>query len=148
MTKQEQKPLSIGDAAEATGTTVKMLRYWEDKGYISPERVYSGSRGFRWYFPEDLQKITRIKNYIDQGYTLQAAAQMAEAVIRDSREIMPCAVRLEGEYGISGVVAGVPVKLGTGGIEQIIELKLTESEQKALEVSADAVRGLLNVMGI
>jgi malate dehydrogenase len=77
-----------------------------------------------------------------------AAAQMAEAIIKDSREIMPCAVRLEGEYGISGVVAGVPVKLGTVGIEQIIELKLTESEQKALEVSADAVRGLLNVMGI
>jgi malate dehydrogenase len=77
-----------------------------------------------------------------------AAAQMAEAIIKDSREIMPCAVRLEGEYGISGVVAGVPVKLGAGGIEQIIELKLTKTEQKALEVSADAVRGLLNVMGI
>ena len=72
-----EKPVSIGTAAEATNTTVKMLRYWEEKGYISPERVYSGSRGYRFYHPADLQKITRIKNYIDQGYTLQAAVRMA-----------------------------------------------------------------------
>jgi DNA-binding transcriptional MerR regulator len=72
------KPVSIGGAAEVSNTTVKMLRYWEEKGHISPERVYSGSRGFRWYSPADLQKITRIKNYIDQGYTLQAAARMAD----------------------------------------------------------------------
>ena len=74
-----EKPVSIGTAAEASNTTLKMLRYWEEKGFIKPERVYSGSRGFRFYHPEDLQKITRIKNYIDQGYTLQAAAQMADA---------------------------------------------------------------------
>ena len=73
-----EKPVSIGTAAEATNTTVKMLRYWEERGYISPERVYSGSRGYRFYHPADLQKITRIKNCIDQGYTLQAAAQMAD----------------------------------------------------------------------
>ena len=73
------KPVSIGTAAEITNTTVKMLRYWEEKGYITPERVYSGSRGFRWYYPEDLEKITKIKNYIDQGYTLQTAAQLADA---------------------------------------------------------------------
>ncbi len=71
------KPMSIGDAADASNTTVKMLRYWEEKGHISPERIYSGSRGFRWYSPADIQRITRIKNYIDQGYTLQASAQMA-----------------------------------------------------------------------
>ena len=76
---KNEKPVSIGTAAEATNTTVKMLRYWEEKNYISPERVYSGSRGFRWYYPEDLEKITKIKSYIDQGYTLQAAAQMADA---------------------------------------------------------------------
>ena len=74
-----EKPVSIGVAAKMSNTTVKMLRYWEEKGYISPERVYSGSRGYRWYYPEDLEKITRIKNLIDQGYTLQAAAQMADA---------------------------------------------------------------------
>jgi DNA-binding transcriptional MerR regulator len=70
--------MSISVAAEATNTTVKMLRYWEEKGYITPERVYSGSRGYRFYHPADLQKITRIKNLIDHGYTLQAAAQMAD----------------------------------------------------------------------
>ncbi|MFC1818251.1 MerR family transcriptional regulator [Thermodesulfobacteriota bacterium] len=76
---KNEKPVSIGTAAETTNTTVKMLRYWEEKGFITPERVYSGSRGYRFYHPEDLQKITRIKNYIDQGYTLRAAAQMANA---------------------------------------------------------------------
>ena len=76
---KNEKPVSIGTAAKVTNTTVKMLRYWEEKGFISPERVYSGSRDFRWYYPEDLEKITRIKNYIDQGYILQAAAQMADA---------------------------------------------------------------------
>ena len=72
------KPVSIGVAAEVSNTTVKMLRYWEEKGYITPERVYSGSRGYRFYYPADLQKITKIKDYIDQGYTLSAAARMAE----------------------------------------------------------------------
>jgi DNA-binding transcriptional MerR regulator len=74
-----EKPVSIGTAATASNTTVKMLRYWEEKGYITPERVYSGTRGFRWYSPDDVQKITRIKQYIDQGYTLQASARMVEA---------------------------------------------------------------------
>ena len=77
--EKSEKPVSIGTAAEATNTTVKMLRYWEEKGYITSERVYSGSRGYRWFYPEDLEKITRIKNYIDQGYKLQAAAQLADA---------------------------------------------------------------------
>ena len=72
-----EKPVSIGVAAEASNTTVKMLRYWEEKGYITPERIYSGSRGYRYYSHDDVQKTTRIKQYIDQGYTLQAAAQMA-----------------------------------------------------------------------
>ena len=73
-----EKPVSIGTAAEASNTTVKMLRYWEEKGYIIPERVYSGSRGYRFYHPADLQKITRIKNLIDQGFRLDAAARMAD----------------------------------------------------------------------
>ena len=75
---KNEKPVSIGTAAEATNTTVKMLRYWEEKGYITPERVYSGSRGYRYYSHDDVQKITKIKNYIDQGYTLQAGARMAD----------------------------------------------------------------------
>ena len=82
---KNEKPVSIGVAAKMSNTTVKMIRYWEEKGYISPERVYSGSRGFRWYYPEDLEKITRIKKYIDQGYTLEAGVRMANAEISKSR---------------------------------------------------------------
>ncbi|MEI6126819.1 MAG: malate dehydrogenase [Pseudomonadota bacterium] len=77
-----------------------------------------------------------------------AAAQMAEAILFDRKKILPCAVRLDGEYGISGVVAGVPVKLGKNGMEQIMEIKLNPEESAALNKSADAVRELLDVMKI
>lgn len=75
-----------------------------------------------------------------------AAAQMVEAILFDKKRILPCATYLEGEYGIKGVVVGVPVKLGRSGIEQIIELKLTPEESAALKKSAEAVRELLKVM--
>jgi malate dehydrogenase len=75
-----------------------------------------------------------------------ATAQMVDAIILDEKKILPCAAYLEGEYGISGVVVGVPVKLGENGIEQIIELKLTSQEDAALKKSANAVRELLSVM--
>lgn len=77
-----------------------------------------------------------------------AAAQMVEAILFDRKKILPCAVRLDGEYGISGVVVGVPVKLGKNGVEQVIELKLTAEESAAVRKSADAVRELLKVMKI
>lgn len=75
-----------------------------------------------------------------------AAVQMVEAIIFDKKKILPCAAYLEGEYGITGAFVGVPVKLGTSGIEQIIELKLTEEERAALKRSADAVRELVDIM--
>ena len=77
-----------------------------------------------------------------------ASAQMVEAVLFDSKKIVPSSTLLEGEYGISGVYAGVPCKLGKNGIEQVIELKLTPEEDAGLKKSAEAVRGLLSVMGI
>jgi malate dehydrogenase len=77
-----------------------------------------------------------------------ATAQMVDAIILDKKEILPCAVYLEGEYGISGVVVGVPVKLGRNGIEQIIELKLTPEEDAALKKSVNAVRELIKVMNL
>ncbi|MCL0080403.1 malate dehydrogenase [Dehalococcoidia bacterium] len=77
-----------------------------------------------------------------------ATAQMVDAIILDRKKILPCAVRLDGEYGISGLVVGVPVKLGKNGIEQIIELKLTPEESASLNRSAAAVRELLQVMGV
>jgi len=77
-----------------------------------------------------------------------ATAQMVDAIILDKKEILPCAVYLEGEYGINGVVVGVPVKLGKKGIEQIIELELTPEEDAALKKSANAVRELVDVMNL
>ena len=75
-----------------------------------------------------------------------ATVQMVEAIIFDKKKILPCAAYLEGEYGITGAFVGVPVKLGTSGIEQIIELKLTEEESAALKRSAEAVKELVAIM--
>lgn len=72
-----------------------------------------------------------------------AAVEMAEAILKDKKKILPCAAYLEGEYGINGLFIGVPVKLGAGGIEEIIEIKLTDSEKQGLENSANAVRELV-----
>jgi len=77
-----------------------------------------------------------------------ATAQMVDAIILDKKKILPCATYLEGEYGINGVVVGVPVKPGKNGIEQIIEFKLTPEEETALKKSADAVRELIDIMNL
>jgi len=77
-----------------------------------------------------------------------ATAQMVDVLILDKKEILPCAAYLDGEYGISGVVVGVPVKLGKNGIEKIVELELTPEEDAALKQSANAVRELVNVMNL
>lgn len=75
-----------------------------------------------------------------------AIAQMVEAIIFDKKEVLPCTAYLEGEYGIDGLFVGVPVKLGAGGAEDIIEFELTQEERLALHASADAVRELIEVM--
>ncbi|MCH7983861.1 MAG: malate dehydrogenase [Chloroflexi bacterium] len=75
-----------------------------------------------------------------------AVAQMVEAILLDRKEILPCAAYLEGEYGIDGLYAGVPVRLGAGGIEQIIEVDLTDDEAAALKRSADSVQELVDIM--
>jgi len=77
-----------------------------------------------------------------------AAVQMAEAILKDKKQILPCAAYLEGEYGIQGLFVGVPCKLGARGIESVIQVKLTAEEQAALNKSADAVRQLVQVIGV
>ncbi|HTA23602.1 MAG TPA: malate dehydrogenase [Terriglobales bacterium] len=77
-----------------------------------------------------------------------AVAEMVEAILKDKKKILPCAAYLEGEYGIKGLYVGVPVKLGSKGIEKIIEIKLTPDEQTALNKSADAVKELVAVIGV
>ena len=71
-----------------------------------------------------------------------AAVEMAESILKDKKKILPCAVYLEGEYGIQDLFIGVPVKLGAGGVEEVIEIQLTEDETAALMKSAAAVQGL------
>jgi malate dehydrogenase len=71
-----------------------------------------------------------------------AVADMIEAILRDQKKILPCAVRCDGEYGIRGLFVGVPVKLGQRGAEAVIEYELTRDERAALEASAAAVKEL------
>ncbi|MDR9458717.1 MAG: malate dehydrogenase [Dehalococcoidia bacterium] len=75
-----------------------------------------------------------------------ATVQMVEAILFDKKKILPCSAYLEGEYGISGAYVGVPAKLGSNGVEQVIQLKLTEEESAALRRSADAVLELVKIM--
>jgi malate dehydrogenase len=77
-----------------------------------------------------------------------AAVEMAEAILKDKKKILPCAAYLEGEYGIHGYCIGVPCKLGAAGLEQIIEIKLTDEEDAALKRSAAAVKELCDIIGV
>jgi malate dehydrogenase len=72
-----------------------------------------------------------------------AAIQMAEAYLYDRKQILPCAAMLEGEYGVNGFYVGVPVVIGAGGVERVIEIELSASERKALDVSVSHVRELV-----
>ena len=75
-----------------------------------------------------------------------AAAQMVDAVCLDEKRLLPCTAYLEGEYGIEDLYMGVPVRLGTGGIEEIVELDLSDGERQMLQASADAVREVVAVL--
>jgi malate dehydrogenase len=75
-----------------------------------------------------------------------AAAQMVDAIVLDEKRILPCTALLEGEYGIDGLYMGVPVKLGADGVEEIVEVELTERERALLEASAEAVREVVGVL--
>jgi len=69
---------------------------------------------------------------------------MAECYLKDSKKQLPCAVYLNGEYGTKDIYAGVPVIIGSGGVEKIVELNLSTDEKKNFENSVDAVRELFN----
>ncbi len=72
---------------------------------------------------------------------------MADSILNDKRKIMPCAVYLEGEYGIDKLYVGVPAVLGANGVEKVIEIKLTAEEDAALKKSAEAVKELVDKLG-
>ncbi len=108
--------------------------------------------------PDTIERMVRrtrdggieIVNYLKTGsayYAPSAAtAEMVEAILKDKKKILPCAALLRGEYGIRDLFIGVPVKLGAKGIEQIVEIRLTQEEQAALSRSAAAVRDLVGAM--
>jgi malate dehydrogenase len=110
--------------------------------------------------PEKLEAIitrtrkggAEIVNLLKSGSAYYApsasAVQMVEAILKDKKKILPCAVYLEGEYGIKDLFVGVPVKLGSKGVEQIMEIKLTPEEKAALDKSAASVRELVTVLGL
>jgi malate dehydrogenase len=75
-----------------------------------------------------------------------AVAEMVDAIVLDQKRVLPCTACLDGEYGIDGLYMGVPVKLGAGGVEEIVELDLTDGERAELETSADAVRDVVRVL--
>jgi malate dehydrogenase len=77
-----------------------------------------------------------------------AVVEMVEAILKDKKKILPCAVYLQGEYGITGLFVGVPVKLGARGVEQIFEIKLAADEQAALNKSAAAVKELVDIIKV
>jgi malate dehydrogenase len=71
---------------------------------------------------------------------------MAEAYLKDRKRILPCAALLEGEYGVKGFYVGVPVLIGAGGVERVIELELTDKEKKEFAVSVSHVEELVQAM--
>ena len=106
---------------------------------------------------EELVQRTRdggaeIVKYLKSGsayYAPSAAVtEMAEAILKDKKKILPCAAYLQGEYGIEGYFIGVPCKLGSAGLEQIVEIKLTPEEDALLKKSAAAVKELCSVIGV
>jgi malate dehydrogenase len=75
-----------------------------------------------------------------------ASVQMVESIVLDKKRILPCSAWLQGEYGLEGLFLGVPCKLGRGGLEQVIEVTLTDAEHAALRKSADAVRETMSLL--
>jgi len=75
-----------------------------------------------------------------------AAIQMAEAYLKDKKRVLPCAAYLDGQYGVKDLYVGVPVVLGAGGVERVVEIDLNRSEKAMFEKSVAAVRGLIDVV--
>lgn len=129
---------------------IPMIRYATVAGvpvthFISPERLAALVERTRNAGSEILDHLKTVTAF----YAPSAAiTSMVESIVRDKRRIMPCAVLLQGEYGLSDVVSGVPVKLGRNGAEQILEVALDDAERQALERSAAGVRANIAKLSI
>jgi malate dehydrogenase len=91
-----------------------------------------------------------IVKYLKTGSAYYApsagAVQMAEAIVKDKKRVLPCSAWLEGEFGLKNIYLGVPCKLGAAGLEGIIEVDLSKAEKEALRKSADSVRSVLDIV--
>jgi malate dehydrogenase len=131
-------------------TMVPLVRYSTVAGIPLPDMVKLG-----WTTQEKLDKIVQrtrdggaeIVNLLKTGSAFYAPASsaivMAESFLKDKKRVLPCAAKLNGEYGVKGMYIGVPVIIGAGGVEKIIEITLNEDEQKMFDHSVGAVKSLL-----
>ena len=134
-------------------TMVPLVRYSTVGGIPLPDLVAMG-----WTTQDKLDKIVQrtrdggaeIVNLLKTGSAFYAPAAsaiaMAESYLKDSKRVLPCAAKLNGEYGIKGLYIGVPVIIGAKGVEKIIEIKLNAEEQKMFDHSVEAVKGLIDVI--
>lgn len=134
-------------------TMVPLIRYSTVAGIPLPDLVAMG-----WTTQDKLDKIVQrtrdggaeIVNLLKTGSAFYAPAesaiQMAESYLKDQRRVLPCAAKLNGEYGVKGLYIGVPVVIGANGVEKIIEIKLSAEEQTMFDHSVNAVKGLIEVI--
>ena len=133
-------------------TMVPLVRYSTVAGIPLPDLVKMG-----WTTQDKLDKIVQrtrdggaeIVNLLKTGSAFYAPAasaiQMAESYLKDKKRLLPCAAQLNGEYGGKGLYVGVPVVIGAGGVEKIVEISLTSEEQAMFDKSVEAVRGLVEL---
>jgi malate dehydrogenase len=134
-------------------TMVPLTRYSAVAGIPVPDLVKMG-----WTTKEKLDAIVQrtrdggaeIVNLLKTGsafYAPAAAAiSMAESYLKDKRRVLPCAAMLNGEYGVKGLYVGVPVVIGAGGVEKVVEIDLNKAEKAMFDKSVAAVRGLIDVV--
>jgi len=131
-------------------TMVPLTRYSTVAGIPVPDLIKMG-----WTTQEKIDAICartangggEIVKLLEKGSAFYAPAasaiSMAEAYLKDKKRVLPCAVQLNGEYGVSGLYIGVPVVLGAGGVERVVEVQFTPDEKAAFEKSVGAVRDLI-----
>ena len=134
-------------------TMVPMVRYSTVAGVPLPDLIKLG-----WTTQERLDKIVQrtrdggaeIVGLLKTGSAFYAPATsaiaMAESYLKDKKRVLPCAAYLNGEYGLSNIYVGVPVVIGAGGVERVIELTLTADERTMLDASVNSVKGLIDVV--
>jgi len=133
-------------------TMVPLIRYATVAGIALPDLIKMG-----WTTRERVEEIfqrtrdggAEIVNFLKTGSAFYAPASaaiaMAEAYLRDKKRVLPCAAWLSGQYGVKDLYVGVPVVIGAGGVERIVELQLDRDEKAAFDKSVEAVRGLIDV---